>query len=154
MVGVGGPCYFSVSLSPFGLDFGTLDFGLGLDNNNEMISFNIMFGFEQMFWAPLSILRHFKSPLQFSRVMAHSCFDKVKSWFLLKNFRVYFITPLSSQCYLLRCLCCIFVILNPGYIWRKLEEEDECNEQQRSGNMWLTQGDHTPAHTQSTEEEF
>ena len=31
---VGGPCDFSVSPSPFGLDFGTLDsdFGLGLDN--------------------------------------------------------------------------------------------------------------------------
>ena len=35
----GGPCDFSVSPSPFGLDFGTLDFGLrtwdfglGLDN--------------------------------------------------------------------------------------------------------------------------
>ena len=30
---VGGPCDFSVSPSPFGLDFGTLDldFGLGLD---------------------------------------------------------------------------------------------------------------------------
>ena len=27
-----GPCDFSVSPSPFGLDFGTLDFGLGLDN--------------------------------------------------------------------------------------------------------------------------
>ena len=26
--GVGGPCDFSVSPSPFGLDFGTLDFGL------------------------------------------------------------------------------------------------------------------------------
>ena len=26
-------CDFSVSLSPFGNDFGTLDFGLGLDNN-------------------------------------------------------------------------------------------------------------------------
>ena len=25
-------CDFSVSSSPFGLDFGTLDFGLGLDN--------------------------------------------------------------------------------------------------------------------------
>ena len=25
-------CDFSVSPSPFGLDFGTLDFGLGLDN--------------------------------------------------------------------------------------------------------------------------
>ena len=25
--GGGGPCDFSVSLSPFGLDFGTLDFG-------------------------------------------------------------------------------------------------------------------------------
>ncbi len=35
--GVGGPCDFSVSSSPFGLDFGTLDsdFGLGLDNNSE-----------------------------------------------------------------------------------------------------------------------
>ena len=32
--GVGGPCDFSVSPSPFGLDFGTLDFGLGLDNIN------------------------------------------------------------------------------------------------------------------------
>jgi len=29
----GGPCDFSVSPSPFGLDFGTLDFGLGLDNS-------------------------------------------------------------------------------------------------------------------------
>ena len=29
---VGGPCDVSVSPSPFGLDFGTLDFGLGLDN--------------------------------------------------------------------------------------------------------------------------
>ena len=27
----GGPCDFSISPSPFGLDFGTLDFGLGLD---------------------------------------------------------------------------------------------------------------------------
>ena len=27
----GGPCNFSVSPSPFGLDFGTLDFRLGLD---------------------------------------------------------------------------------------------------------------------------
>ena len=36
--GVGGPCDFSVSPSPFGLDFGTLDFGLGLDN----ISFEIL----------------------------------------------------------------------------------------------------------------
>ena len=34
MGGVGGPCDFSVSPSPFCLDFGTLDldFGLGLDN--------------------------------------------------------------------------------------------------------------------------
>ena len=31
--GVGGPCDFSVSPSPFGLDFETLDFGLRLDNN-------------------------------------------------------------------------------------------------------------------------
>ena len=30
--GLGGPCDFSVSPSPFGLDFGTLDFELGLDN--------------------------------------------------------------------------------------------------------------------------
>ena len=30
--GVGGPWDFSVSPSSFGLDFGTLDFGLGLDN--------------------------------------------------------------------------------------------------------------------------
>jgi len=30
--GGGGPCDFSVSPSPFGLDFGTLDFGPGLDN--------------------------------------------------------------------------------------------------------------------------
>ena len=29
---VGAPCDFSVSSSPFGLDFGTLDFGLGLYN--------------------------------------------------------------------------------------------------------------------------
>ena len=32
MVGGGGPCDFGVSPSPFDLDFGTLDFGLGLDN--------------------------------------------------------------------------------------------------------------------------
>ena len=30
----GGPCDFSVSPSPFGLDFGTLDFGLGLGLDN------------------------------------------------------------------------------------------------------------------------
>ena len=30
--GLGGPCDFSVSPSPIGLDFGTLDFRLGLDN--------------------------------------------------------------------------------------------------------------------------
>ena len=29
--GGGGPCDFSVSPSPFGLDFWTSDFGLGLD---------------------------------------------------------------------------------------------------------------------------
>ena len=28
----GGPCDFSVSPSPLGLDFGTSDFGLGFDN--------------------------------------------------------------------------------------------------------------------------
>ena len=32
MGGVGGPYDFGVSPSPFGLDFGTSDFGLGLDN--------------------------------------------------------------------------------------------------------------------------
>ena len=38
MGGVGGPCDFSVSPSPFGLDFGTLDYGtsdLGLTIVNE-----------------------------------------------------------------------------------------------------------------------
>ena len=30
--GVGGPCDFSVSPSPFGLDFGTLDLGLTIKN--------------------------------------------------------------------------------------------------------------------------
>ena len=36
----GGPCDFSVSPSPFGLDFGTLDldFGLGLDNSISRVS--------------------------------------------------------------------------------------------------------------------
>ena len=29
--------HFSVSLSPFGLDFGTLDFGLGLDNCDNVV---------------------------------------------------------------------------------------------------------------------
>ena len=38
--GVGGPWDFSVSPSPFGLDFGTLDFRLGLDNNS-ILSFSI-----------------------------------------------------------------------------------------------------------------
>ena len=43
---VGGPCDFSVSPSPFGLDFGTLDFGLwdfglGLDNiNMKLLTLN------------------------------------------------------------------------------------------------------------------
>ena len=32
--GGGGPCDYCVSPSPLGLDFGTLDFGLGLDNNS------------------------------------------------------------------------------------------------------------------------
>ena len=39
--GVGGPCDYCVSPSPFGLDFGTLglwDFGLGLDKNNRRCS--------------------------------------------------------------------------------------------------------------------
>ena len=31
-----GPCDFSVSPSSFGLDFGTLDFGLGLDKNLDL----------------------------------------------------------------------------------------------------------------------
>ena len=31
--GFGGPSDFSVSPSHFGLDFGTLDFGLGLDKS-------------------------------------------------------------------------------------------------------------------------
>ena len=35
---VGGPCDFSVSPSPFGLDFGILDFGLGLDNRSTGLS--------------------------------------------------------------------------------------------------------------------
>ena len=35
----GGPCDYCVSPSPFSLDFGTLDFGLGLDNwNREKLS--------------------------------------------------------------------------------------------------------------------
>ena len=40
MGGVGGPCDFSVSPSPFGLDFGTLDFGtsdLGLTKNSKLV---------------------------------------------------------------------------------------------------------------------
>ena len=39
---VGGPCDFSVSPSPFGLDFGTgtLDFGLGLDKKLAQVSSN------------------------------------------------------------------------------------------------------------------
>ena len=36
-MGGGGPCDFSVSPSPFGLDFGTLDFGLGLDNKKYLM---------------------------------------------------------------------------------------------------------------------
>ena len=38
--GVGGPCDFSVSPSPFGLDFETLDFGLGFDNYQKMMFTN------------------------------------------------------------------------------------------------------------------
>ena len=34
---MGGPSDFIVSPSPFGLDFGTLDFGLGLDNTQRNI---------------------------------------------------------------------------------------------------------------------
>ena len=37
--GGGGPCDFSVSPSPFGLDFGTLDFGLGLDNDYSLLNY-------------------------------------------------------------------------------------------------------------------
>ena len=33
-----GPCDFSSSPSPFGLDLVSLDFGLGLDNNYSMFS--------------------------------------------------------------------------------------------------------------------
>ena len=33
----GGPCDFSVSPSPFGLNFWTLNFGLMLDNNYETL---------------------------------------------------------------------------------------------------------------------
>ena len=35
---MGGPCDFSVSPSPFGLDFGSLDFGtLGIDNKSASV---------------------------------------------------------------------------------------------------------------------
>ena len=34
LAGLGGLCDFSVSQSPFGLDFWTLDFGLELDNSH------------------------------------------------------------------------------------------------------------------------
>ena len=44
---VGGPCDFSVSPSPFGLDFGTLDFGLGLDNKSN-VCYNLEKGREQL----------------------------------------------------------------------------------------------------------
>ena len=40
--GVGGPCDYCVSPSPFGLDFGTLDFGTsdsGLTIRNEILNF-------------------------------------------------------------------------------------------------------------------
>ena len=49
---VGGPCDFSVSPSPFDLDFGLWDFGLGLDNNQR-----------QNFQAPVQVpfLVHSKS---------------------------------------------------------------------------------------------
>ena len=36
---MGGSCDYRVSPSPFGLDFGTLDFGLGLDNYLKVSSF-------------------------------------------------------------------------------------------------------------------
>ena len=39
--GVGGPCDFSVSPSPFGLDFGTLDFGT-LDSGLTISRLGIM----------------------------------------------------------------------------------------------------------------
>ena len=39
----GGPCDFRVSPSPFGLDFGTLDFGLGLDNLSHFKNFISIF---------------------------------------------------------------------------------------------------------------
>ena len=40
----GGPCDFSVSPSPFGLDFGTLDFGLGLENYQAQVQVPIHIG--------------------------------------------------------------------------------------------------------------
>ena len=48
VVGGGGPCDYSVSPSPFGLDFGTLDFGLGLDNKLPITNctpIGVQFGF-------------------------------------------------------------------------------------------------------------
>ena len=36
MGGVGGPCDFSVSPSPFGLDFGTLDLGLTIKKTSKV----------------------------------------------------------------------------------------------------------------------
>ena len=47
MGGVGGPCDFSVSPSPFGLDFGTLDFGtsdLGLTILDCLFSCSLFLG--------------------------------------------------------------------------------------------------------------
>ena len=37
VVMLGGACDISISPSPFGLDFGTLNFGLGLDNSGSQI---------------------------------------------------------------------------------------------------------------------
>ena len=89
--------------------------------------------------------------------MPHSCFDKVKSWFLEKFQSIFHNAALSSMLLVTRARVASS-LFKTDYIWRKLEEEDECNdsnEQQNEerdhvGNIYG--GPHT--NTQSTEEEF
>ena len=61
----GGPCDFSVSPSPFGLDFGTLDldFGLGLDNSSHFLLRSLWSGLSQFSGITL-ILFYFRGQVE------------------------------------------------------------------------------------------
>ena len=79
--------------------------------------------------------------------MAHSCFDKVKSWFLEKFQSIFHNAALSSMLLVTRARVASS-LFKTDYIWRKLEEEDECNDSNEQQNeerdhVANIRGDHT-----------